>query len=180
MSLPERRRHRLKNYDYSSNGAYFVTICSYEKSHVFGEIISGKMVYNKCGKIACEEIIKTNELRKSKDIMITKWVVIPNHVHLLVEISHDPLFDSNPQTEAFSKPTKQSIATIVRSYKSAVTKAIRQIGEDGGHGTPCPYVVWQNGYYDNIIRGKEMYNKVWQYIDSNPALWQDDCYNQTL
>lgn len=182
MSLPERRHHRLKNYDYSSNGAYFITICAYNKLHIFGEIINGKMVYSKCGEIACKEIEKTNELRENKDIKITKWVVMPNHVHLLIEISHDPLFDTKPQFEAFSKPTTQSVATIVRAYKAAVTKATRQtaIEEecDGGHGTPCPYAVWQNGYFDNIIKNEAMYNKVWQYIDSNPVLWKDDCYNE--
>ncbi len=185
MSLPERRHHRLKNYDYSSNGAYFITICSYEKMHIFGTIENGIMKYSKYGKIANDEIEKTNFLRNSKGIKITNWVVMPNHVHLLIEISHDSLFDTNPQFEEFSKPTKQSIATIVRAYKSAVTKTIRQsltesesVFGDCGHGTPCPYVVWQNGYFDNIIKNDSMYEKVWQYIDSNPASWQDDCYNE--
>lgn len=185
MLLPERRHHRLKNYDYSSNGAYFITICSYEKLHIFGEIINGVMEHNKYGKIACNGIIETNRLRKHMGIEITKWVVMPNHVHLLIEISHDPLFDTKPQFEAFSKPTKQSIATIIRAYKSAVTKAIRQclteneaVFDDGGHGAPCPYAVWQKGYFDNIIKNDAMYEKIWQYIDSNPALWQDDCYNE--
>lgn len=193
MSLPERKHHRLKNYDYSSNGAYFITICSYQKMHIFGYIDNGVMKYSKYGKIACEEIQKTNQIRKNKGIQITKWVIMPNHIHLLFEISHDPLFDSNPQFEAFSKPTKQSIPTIVRAYKSAVTRKIRQtlteretvFGDDDGHGTPdcghgtpCPYVVWQDGYFDNTIKNEKMYEKVWQYIDANPLLWNDDCYNE--
>ena len=179
MSFPERRHHRLKNYDYSSNGAYFITICSYKKLHIFGSIENGVMTYSKYGEIACEEINKTNLLRNENGIKITNWVVMPNHIHLLIEISHDFLFDTNPQFEKFSKPTKQSIATIVRAYKSSVTKEIHKLLDDSnGHGSPCPYVIWQNGYYDNIIKNDKMYEKVSQYIDSNPALWQDDCNNE--
>ncbi len=180
MSLPERKHHRLKNYDYSSNGTYFVTICSYEKLHIFGEIKDGVMRYSQYGVIACHEIEETNRLRINKGIKITNWVVMPNHVHLMLEISHDPLFDTNPQYEAFAKPTKQSVATIVRAYKAAVTREIRRkFGHDtSGHDTSCPYVVWQKGYYDNIIKNDEMYEKVWQYISYNPVLWKEDKYNE--
>lgn len=185
MSLPERRHHRLKHYDYSSNGAYFITICSFKKLQIFGRIENGVMKHSKYGEIANNEIVKTNQLRQSKGIKITNWVVMPNHIHMIVEISHDPLFDTNPQFEAFSKPTKQSVSTIVRAYKSSVSKEIHKIlneaeisNGDCGHGTPCPYIVWQNGYYDNIIKNDDMYEKIEQYISSNPALWQDDCYNE--
>lgn len=182
MSLPERRHHRLKYYDYSSNGAYFITICSYQKLHIFGKIEDGIMRYSKCGELACKGIEETNILRNEKGIKITNWVVMPNHVHLLIEISHDPLFDTKPQFEGFSNPVRQSVTSVVRAYKSAVTKAVRQklFESEGGHGTPCPYAVWQKGFYDNIIRNDEMYEKVWQYIDCNPRLWKEDCYNELL
>ena len=185
MSLPERKHHRLKNYDYSSNGEYFVTICTYKKLHIFGTIEDGVMKYSHYGKIAYEEIKRTNRLRNNKGIKITKWIVMPNHIHMIIEISHDTLFDTNPQYENFSKPTKQSVSTIIRAYKSSVTKTIRQtlsetenIADESGHGAPCPYIIWQNGYYDNIIRNDAMYEKIWRYIESNPALWQEDSYNE--
>ena len=186
MSLPERKHHRLKNYDYSQNGAYFITICSFQKLHIFGEISDGTMHYSEFGKIVCEEIEETNNLRSRHGITITNWIVMPNHVHLLIEISHDTLFDTNPypQYEYFAKPTKQSIATIIRSFKSSATKKIHSLQEaefsqtSGGHGTPCPYIIWQKGYYDNIIKNEAMYEKVWNYIDTNPVSWHDDCYNE--
>ncbi len=182
MSLPERRHHRLKNYDYSSNGSYFITICSYQKLPIFGKIEEGVMKYSRCGEIACREIEETNRLRGDKGIKITNWVVMPNHVHLLIEISHDPIFDSNPQFEEFSNPTKQSVSTIIRAYKGAVTKATRQNADghdpSNGHDPSCPYGVWQKGYYDNIIKNDEMYEKVWQYISLNPLLWDEDKYNE--
>ena len=179
MSLPERRCHRLKNFNYSSNGAYFITICAFEKQHIFGKIEDGIMLLNRYGKIAYEEIETTNRIRGDKDIKITNWVVMPNHIHFIIEISHDPLFDSYPQSENFAKPTTQSIPTIVRAYKASVTKRIRsECSDDLGHGTTCPYKIWQNGYYDNIIKNDKMYEKVWQYIMSNPTRWEDDCYNE--
>ena len=145
------------------------------------------MRYSKYGEIARREIYNTIKLRKDKAIEITNWVIMPNHIHLLIEISHDPLFDSYAQSEAFSKPTKQSVATIIRSYKSAVTRRVRQelFVDDKmtvdvcGHGTPCPYIVWQHGYFDNIIRNEKMYEKVQHYISSNPMLWDKDCNNES-
>ncbi len=181
MSFPERKRHRLKNYDYSSNGAYFITICTNERKPLFGHIEDGIMLLNRYGKIAEEEIKKTNILRADKSIKITNWVVMPNHIHLLIEIQHDPLFDAYPQYETFAKPTRQSIPTVVRAYKSSVTNRIRKscdADDVDGHVTPCPYIVWQDGYFDNIIKNDKMYEKVWQYIISNPMLWVDDCYNE--
>lgn len=177
MSLPERKYHRLKNFNYSSNGAYFITICAFEKQHIFGTIKDGIMLLNRYGEIAYEEIEATNQIRGDQDIKITNWVIMPNHIHFIIEISHDPLFDTYPQNEKFAKPTKQSIPTIVRAYKSSVTKRIRaEYSNEPGHVTPCPYKIWQNGYYDNIIKNDKMYEKVWQYIMSNPTRWEDDCY----
>ena len=177
MSLPERKYHRLKNFNYSSNGAYFITICAFKKQHIFGTIKDGIMLLNRYGEIAYEEIEATNQIRGDQDIKITNWVIMPNHIHFIIEISHDPLFDTYPQNEKFAKPTKQSIPTIVRAYKSSVTKRIRaEYSNEPGHVTPCPYRIWQNGYYDNIIKNDKMYEKVWQYIMSNPTRWEDDCY----
>ncbi len=78
---PKRKSIRLNNYDYSQCGAYFVTICTHERQNLFGRIENGVMIYNKYGKIAAEEIVRTNELRKAADICISQYVIMPNHVH---------------------------------------------------------------------------------------------------
>jgi hypothetical protein len=75
MSLPERKYHRLKNFNYSSNGAYFITICAFEKQHIFGTIKDGIMLLNRYGEIAYEEIEATNQIRGDQDIKITNWVL---------------------------------------------------------------------------------------------------------
>lgn len=195
MSLPERKYHRLNNYDYSSNGAYFITICAFEKAQIFDEIENGIMTFSKLGEIACEEIEKTNILRENNGIIVKNWTVMPNHVHLLIEISDVRNLVGSRRAvtavgcrfEAFSKPTVQSISTVIRAYKSAVTRFAHLISTekeqilgmcDGRHGTPCPYKIWQAGYHDHIIRTKKEYDRIWGYIDSNPLMWNDDCYNE--
>lgn len=184
--LPQRKPHRLKNYDYSSSGAYFITICTHQKIHLFGEVENGDMNYNKFGEIACGEIERTNEIRKDKGIIICNWVVMPNHIHLLVELVGSRRAVTE-QREYFAKPTENSIPTIIRAYKSAVTKSIRlSVTEkekangwcDDGHGTPCPYKIWQRDYHDHIIRTEKEYERIWTYIESNPLLWNEDCYNE--
>ena len=86
MERRRRKEIRLKNYDYTQNGAYFVTICTQNREMLFGDVVDGVMVYNDLGKIAVEEIHNTNELRKNAGICISHYIVMPNHVHFIVEI----------------------------------------------------------------------------------------------
>ena len=176
MNIPNRKSIRLPGYDYSQNGAYFITICTKDKQMLFGTVQENRIILNKNGQIAQEEIEATNRLRKENGIQVTKYVVMPNHVHLLIEIVGTRRAVSgaaNP--EKFSQPTKQSIPTIVRAYKSAVTRRLRN-----GHGTPCPYEVWQARCYEHVIRSDADYQKIWNYIDTNPIRWSKDCYFTTL
>lgn len=177
----------MKNFDYSSNGAYFITISAYKHFNIFGDIINDEMLYNRFGKIAEEEILKTNEYRKAQGICIKKWVVMPNHIHMIVEIYGAPFLicSEDMQTERFSQPTKSSVPTVIRAYKSAVTRAIRlSLSENeketgilgDGHGTPCPYKIWQRDYHDHRIRTDKEYERIWSYIENNPILWNKDCF----
>ena len=164
-----RKSLRLKNFDYSSNGKYFITICTYNKENYFGYIDSGKMHLSSYGKIAEEEIINVNIRRESQYIEIEKYIVMPNHIHMFIQISNEDWFH-NYQKEAFSKPTSKSIPSVVRSYKSAVSKRIHET-----YNSPLtPYNIWQPRYYDNIIRNEKAYQKIWDYIDSNPLCWEKD------
>lgn len=172
MEKPVRKHIRLPEYDYSQNNAYFITICAYEKKNIFGRIIDGKAYLNELGKIAQAEIEQTNALREN--VKIEYSVVMPNHVHMLIELY--PAVGTrravSGQIEEFGKPTVQSIPTIVRAYKSAVTKRIHELN---GHGTPCPYEkVWQPRYYDHIVRNKNDYCQIAEYIMHNPAKWNND------
>ena len=84
-----RKQIRLKNYDYSENGAYFVTICTYEKKCIFGYVKDGIMHFNDYGKIANEEIENTIKIREKHGVRINKYAVMPNHVHLIIEITKE-------------------------------------------------------------------------------------------
>lgn len=85
--MNNRRQIRLKIYDYSENGAYFITICTYEKKCIFGYVKDGKMYFNDYGKIANEEIENTIKLREEHGVKINKYIVMPNHIHLIIELT---------------------------------------------------------------------------------------------
>lgn len=85
-ALPRRISHRLPHYDYAENGAYFVTFCCNEKQQLRGMVLNGTVVLNWVGRIVQKEIKRTNLLRKDAGFEISKFVVMPNHVHLLIEL----------------------------------------------------------------------------------------------
>jgi REP element-mobilizing transposase RayT len=133
---------RLQNWNYSTPGYYFITICTHNHNNFFGKIINNKMELSKRGEITKSELLKTFEIRKN--IKLHEWVIMPNHVHVLMEIEkqnyqHNKCRDvaryvstklNNISTEEnnknFSKisPKPNSISSIIRSFKSAVTHQI--------------------------------------------------------
>lgn len=172
MEKPVRKHIRLPEYDYSQNNAYFITICTFDKKNIFGRVTNGKMYLNEAGKIALNEIEQTTLLRTG--IKIEHSIVMPNHVHMIIELC-SPVGTRravSERIEEFGKPTVQSIPTIVRAYKSAVTKKVHEMN---GHGTPCPYErVWQTRYYDHVIRNRDDYRQIAEYIIYNPVKWEND------
>ena len=145
------------------------------------------MYINDYGKIANEEIENTIKLREKNGVIINKYIVMPNHIHLIIELTKKSdesdvgtrRVVSGDKYNAFSKSIPQSISTIVGAYKSAVT---RRINLQGGHGTPCPYEksaesrIWQLRFHDHIIRTQKDYDDIWEYIDTNPIKWGLDKY----
>ena len=168
--------NRLKGYDYASEGAYFITICCKDRESLFGEILDGKMVLNDLGKIAYQEWEKTEKIRKN--IYVDEFVVMPNHVHgILVidesEICRDTVHrvSTGPQIQQFGKPTKNSIPTIIRSYKATVTKQIHE------KGFLLDQKIWQSNYYDRIVRSEDELYRIQEYIIRNPEKWDEDRNN---
>jgi putative transposase len=158
--IHHRRSIRLKGYDYTQPGAYFITICTYQRMHVFGEIVNGEMILNDAGKIARDEWFKTAELR--------------SYVKLYEDENVGALRGNAQQlrVEQRSAPTKtvqpRSLGAIVRAYKSAVTHAINASENQRGA------VLWQRNYYDHIIRNDRELNNIRWYIVNNPLNWQLD------
>ena len=157
MEFAKRKNIRLKDYDYSQNGAYFLTICVKEKRELFGKIDVGancvRPQLSGYGTVVEKEI--TNLSGTYRDVKVDKYIIMPNHIHMIIFIAAE-----NGGTQFV--PT---ISRIIKQFKGAITKKI---------GFP----VWQRGYHDHVIRDKEDYLNHWQYIDENAIKWTVDEYNQ--
>ncbi len=171
---PGRRSVRLKEFDYSKAGAYFVTICTKDRECLFGEILGDRMVLNEFGEIAQAEWLRTSEIRPNVDL--DAFVIMPNHLHgnLFLRDWADvgahcnvPL-PNTPQTEEFGKSTVNSIPTIIKLFKSTVTKQINELRGTPGHP------VWQKNYFERVIRDEDELNRIREYIIYNPAKWAED------
>jgi len=166
-----RRSIRLKGYDYTQAGAYFVTICTYQRMCLFGEVVEGQMRLNELGEIVRDEWLKTAQLRPR--VVLDAFVVMPNHIHgIIVLVDRRGTLQRAPTTfERFGKPTSDSIPTIVRLFKSAAARRINE--RRGTPGAP----VWQRNYYEHIIRSEDSLVRIREYIAENPLRWHLDREN---
>jgi REP element-mobilizing transposase RayT len=165
--IRHRRSLRLKGYDYKQAGVYFVSMCTLNRTCFFGDIVNGEMMLNAEGQIVAEEWIKTAEIRNN--IELDEWVVMPNHFHGILVINEcRGTARRAPTVEQFGKPVPGSIPTIIRSFKSAVTKRINEL-----HNSPGAKI-WQRNYYEHIIRNEKSYVRIAEYIINNPAKWTLD------
>ena len=168
-----RRSIRLQGYDYSQAGAYFITICStHNREWRFGEIVDGNMRVNAIGGVVADEWIKTAQIRH--DIALDEWVVMPNHFHGILVITgtgtarRARTMRRASTVEQFGHPVSGSIPTIVRSFKSAVTKHANELCRTPGGK------LWQRNYWEHIIRNELELNRIREYIRNNPARWESD------
>mgnify|MGYP001160333489 FL=1 len=164
-----RRSIRLSGYDYSQNGAYFVTVCTWKRECLFGEIENNEMRLNDAGRIVFEEWIKTAEIRN--EIELDEWIVMPNHFHGILVVSDGRGTARRAPTERFGQPVSGSLPTIIRSFKSAVTKRINEMRQTPGEQ------VWQRNYYERVIRNESEWHRIRRYLADNPARWGMDREN---
>ena len=185
--IHHRRSIRLKGYDYSQEGLYFITICCQDKICRFGKIENGKMILNDLGKIAYDEWIKLPE--RYPRVLLDVFQIMPNHMHGIVgatlavaqnavaQNTDTPNADipkvvpnavSPIGAEASHVPT---IGNIIGAYKSLVTNKCLEI-----HKLRNEYMgkLWQRNYYEHIIRNEQAYLNISDYIIHNPEKWQDD------
>jgi REP element-mobilizing transposase RayT len=167
----KRNRHsiRLKGYDYSEEGAYFVTIVAFNREMFFGKVVEGEMVLNDFGEIAKGEWLKTGEIRHNIEINEDEFCVMPNHFHGIIVISEDNGRDTARRVPTkFGKPVSNSLSIVIGAFKSAVTKRINQERNTPGVS------VWQSRFYDHIIRDEKDYDNIVNYIYMNPSNWETD------
>ena len=163
MELPKRKPTRLKGYDYSQSGAYFVTICTKDRKNLLSVITVGQGLapaenhLTQYGDIAKEQLIALEH--RYKHIKIDKYVIMPNHIHILISIY---------ENAAGASPCP-TISDVICAYKSLTTRLCIKTGLKDKH-------LFQFSFHDHIIRDKEDYNKIWEYIDTNVMKWELDCF----
>ncbi len=165
---------RMKGYDYSLAGAYFVTIATFQRQCLFGAIIDGKIYLNSFDNIASEQWVRLQNRFYPTDICT--FVIMPNHVHGIIHIvrgagekfEHDSLGIPPQRPYNYLPVTASSLGVIVRAYKASVTYRINAI-----RGFTDP-PVWQRNYYDHIIRNDQEFENITKYIEANPETWMDD------
>ena len=162
--VPERKANRLATYNYSQSGVYFITICSKNKRCTFGTIVGGgvpdapRTRLSPTGKIVARQL--GNMIAFYPHVRIEKYVVMPNHIHLLIAIQQGPSGASRTPP-----PTSARASQVIPMFISTLK---RLTNKTAGHA------LWQRGYYDHIIRSPDDYNTIWHYIDTNPAKWAQD------
>ncbi len=164
---------RLKNWDYSANGYYFITICTHGRACLFGKIMNGNMILSDIGKIVLREWNESFNIRS--ELFCDCFVIMPNHIHAVVVIknTHDveahcrvSLQQQCKKPVAVRRP--KSVSSFVAGFKSSATKQINMFRKTPG------MALWQLRFHDHIIRNVNELQRIRQYILNNPVKWQDD------
>ncbi len=167
-----RRSIRLKGYDYSHAGAYFITVCTRNGKCLFGDVINGKMRLNAHGNIVseCWNKIPTHFPNVETDA----FVVMPNHIHGIIIINNVGAIHELPLRDNKITRRRMLIPKVVGFYKMNTAKLINQfLNTPGVH-------IWQRNYYEHIIRNKENLNEIREYIVNNPLKWNLDKENPKI
>lgn len=166
MEHNTRKEHRLKSFDYSSNGAYFITICTRNRQYLFwnnydigrvGAAFGGprvKIQLTEYGKIVEDELKMIPSIYPDI-VFIPKFVIMPNHIHLIIVL--------NTYSEDGPPKAAPTVGSIINKFKGSVTKK-------------AGFRVWQKSFYDRVIRNECEYRAYWQYIENNPTNWENDEY----
>jgi REP element-mobilizing transposase RayT len=209
-NIHHRRSIRLKGYDYSQAGLYFVTLCVQNRINLFGIIENGEMQLNSFGLIAKEEWEKTPEIRKN--ITLEEFIVMPNHFHAIISIDYQiknstgvsqyapntnksqyaQNMDKSQYAPEFKSPSN-TIGAIIRGYKGATTKRIKEIIRGELQFAPNKFApkfapanitqidlsksIWQRNYWEHIIRNEIEHKRISHYIINNPIKWEKDKLN---
>lgn len=173
VNPPNRHFLRLKGHDYASAGAYFLTCCTYQNQHLFGEIQCGKMILSENGKIVEEEWLKSASIRE--EISLGAFIVMPNHFHGIVHL-HDtgdrPVARAGLPGSRPAGPPPKSIGAFMAGLKSAVTFRINSRDATPGRK------IWHRNYWDNIIHSQDEYKLIENFILNNLANWEKDKFRK--
>lgn len=182
---PQRQSIRLPDYDYSTEGVYFITICTKNRECLFGEIKNGAMELSKVGQVVRNYWL---EIQKHfENVQLDEFVIMPNHLHGIIILEKrveciqplqknhvgvqyiEPAPGPAPTQTKYQHVTPKSIGSIIRTFKAAVTRWCRENSLEGQ--------IWQRNYYEHVVRNEKSLNKIRQYILDNPLNWTQDAEN---
>jgi putative transposase len=184
--IHHRKSVRLKGYDYSRAGLYFITVCAYKHGLLFGDVVGNKMCLNENGEFVnkCWQEISNHY----PNVVLDEFVIMPNHIHGIIQIIDNNTRIQNNQNgenvgaqnieplqpkqniNKYQHIIPGSIGAIIRGFKIGVTKWFRQNTDI--------YTVWQRNYHEHIIRNEKEFYRIKNYIRQNPIMWSDDRYYQ--
>ena len=162
MDLPKRKPNRLSYYDYSTPGAYFITICTVNKAPILSKIVGGGAFDAPLVRLTEEGRIAQRYILSGKNIQgvtVHKYVIMPNHIHIILIVSHDAICGPSRAPA----PTNAVVPHFVSTLK-------RFCHRDAGKK------LFQRSYHDHVIRNESDYLRIWEYIDINPSNWVTDCF----
>ena len=180
---------RLQNWDYGWPGAYFITICTHNKEHYFGYVKNSKMVFSKIGVIA--NVLWYEIKNHTNNVYLDEFVVMPNHIHGIIILNNDDIKNDDDNDndnvvetrhalslpipkqqiigqKRFQNQGKNTVSSIIGSYKSAVTKHCNRLGYQ---------FAWQSRFYDRIIRNEKAFQTIKNYIINKPLKWGEDKFH---
>ena len=156
--LPARKKHRLAKDLYSQPGAYFITVCVKDRKPILSTIVGADDLIGPQVQLSHIGAVVEKYIRSVPGI--GHYVIMPNHVHMILHISEK---DTSGGPMWSSAPTEGNVQNVVRTWKTLIT---RELGES----------IWQRGYYDHIIRSEKDFTKIAEYITGNPGKWAEDKY----
>jgi putative transposase len=164
----DRKSIRLKDYDYSFPGWYYVTICTKNFASMFGKVKNGKVVHNQLGKIATKYFEEIPEHFDNAEI--DECIIMPNHAHGIIIINDAVGTRDRVSLRSFGSVSKGSLSIIINQYKGSVIRIARKNGYNE--------FSWQSRFYEHIIRNDNDLHRKRTYIRNNPLKWElDEYYN---
>jgi len=163
---PHRKSIRLKEYDYSFPGWYYVTICTKNFNSWFGRVKNGIVEYNQLGEIAKNYFAEIPEHFKNTEI--DEFIIMPNHAHGIIIINNTVGTRDRVTLRRFGNTEKDSLSMIINQYKGSVTRFARKNGYKD--------FFWQTRFYEHVIRNDNDLHRIRTYIKNNPLKWEIDEY----
>jgi REP element-mobilizing transposase RayT len=164
--LQHRRAIRLPDIDGVVDATWFVTLCAFQKAHIFGRITEDRVELSAIGRIVAEEWVRTPAIRP--EVVLDEWVVMPNHLHAIVFVPGGRPTEVRDARRASLRRPARSLASLIGGFKASVTRRARIALDDPA------YRVWQDRYYEHAIRTQRELEQIRTYIHENPARWNCD------